>query len=1115
MGGGDSDKLKQVFFAVCEAPPKDRTRILDEMCVQDHALRAEVEALLAADGTTSNDGGFLEMPALGPVLTRDTLRALSGAPAPTIVCGYELLRVIGEGGMGVVYEARQNHPWRLVALKMIRPGVASRQAVERFRREADVLARLRHVGIAQVYEAGLTGETDPPQPYFAMELVHGAAIDEYANARNLDERERLALVARVCDAVQHAHERGVIHRDLKPGNILVDDTGQPKVLDFGVSRAMDADAQALTVHTTPGQLIGTIPYMSPEQVAGNPVQVDALSDVYSLGVICYELLAGRLPYDLRNRPLPEAVRIIQEVDPSRLSSIHRGYRGDIETIVGKALEKHKGRRYPSAGEMAADIRRFLADQPLVARPASAFYQLRKFARRNKALVGGVIGIVLALTVGLVGMWRFAQSESRLRHIADIRLAESQRLAYRVSIAAAAQAIEEHQLAAARRLLEDTPPALRNWEWHYFFNRLESAAIILHEPVWNGAGGGSLWFEEPDGILVNRRSVHPGRYASSSWNLDRRNLIRCEDEIGLRADGPWIARLQDHVVHVVDLRNNQEYALRHAAKLVEVGFHESRPWFVTLDENGVVHLWEKTTPLELCRLNPSRTRNWVGISPGNKYIAVGAPEEVFLIDVASRHVSRLPAKSTWGWQVTWSHDDALIAVGIALAPVSHEVWVWRSSTGETLPALRGHTQQIGSIFFAPDSRHVITSCMDGKVRVFDVMTGSLIRTLAARSTQVQQIDYHESSRMIAAACISGEIECWNFDNGREVMTLRGHTAGALSVRFSRDGRHVASAARDGSIRIWDLAIASKRNVIAAHDSYIYPVVFSPDGSRFASGSWDKTVRIWDVATQSLQTTLTVPRESPEFLTFSPDGQRILAKAVAPFGDLTVWNIATGQVEASLDNLPDVLRTTQPPSFFDDSKRVWLPGPPSGNITVWNVQTGELTCVPASELRRVYSNAIDQDRHRVAVISHPDGQLVIADRDTGRILRRMAEGVIRARFCPDGRRVATISKSKTAWFGERVTVWDIERSEPLATLIDHAGDIFNVTFSPDGSRIVTCGRDGMIRFWDADTFDEVAKLRGHSNYVYSVEFSPDGSTLISGSGDGTVRVWTSKPARILSR
>ncbi|MFG0275763.1 MAG: serine/threonine protein kinase, partial [Phycisphaerales bacterium] len=350
------------------------------------------------------------------------------ARPPERIDRYEILSVIGEGGMGVVYRARQEKPAREVALKVIRAGVPTSEQLRRFELEADVLGRLKHPGIAQVYDAGTLDEGAGAQPYFAMELVDGQPLTKHAAARGLSVRDRLALFAKVCDAVQHAHGKGVIHRDLKPGNILVTPDGEPKVLDFGVARLTDADVQSVTMQTDIGQLIGTVPYMSPEQVAGDPGDLDTRSDVYALGVVLYELLTDRLPYDLRQKMIAEAARIIQEEEPTSLSSVSRALRGDIETIVGTALAKEKDRRYASASAFAADLRRFLQDEPIAARPPSASYQLQKFARRNKALVGGVVATFIALAGGLVGTTTFALGEAQQRQAADQARAEAERIA---------------------------------------------------------------------------------------------------------------------------------------------------------------------------------------------------------------------------------------------------------------------------------------------------------------------------------------------------------------------------------------------------------------------------------------------------------------------------------------------------------------------------------------------------------------------------------------------------------------------------------------------------------------------------------------------------------------
>ncbi len=321
---------------------------------------------------------------------------------------YRILRVIGEGGMGTVYEAEQEQPRRRVALKVIKPGLAGPELLRRFELEAQALGRLQHAGIAQIYEAGTAHTPFGEQPYFAMEFIEGPSLLEYATAHALNMRQRLKLLALVCEAVHHAHQRGIIHRDLKPRNILVNERGQPKILDFGVARVTDADAQA-TRQTDVGQLIGTLAYMSPEQVLADPLELDIRSDVYALGVITYELLAGQLPYNV-NRQLHEAVQAIREEEPTRLSSVNRVYRGDVETIVAKALEKDKTRRYASATDFAADIWRYLDDEPIVARPPSTAYQLRKLARRHKALVAGVAAVFVVLVAGIVAStWQAARA----------------------------------------------------------------------------------------------------------------------------------------------------------------------------------------------------------------------------------------------------------------------------------------------------------------------------------------------------------------------------------------------------------------------------------------------------------------------------------------------------------------------------------------------------------------------------------------------------------------------------------------------------------------------------------------------------------------------------------
>ena len=470
-------RLQTCFDEVVELPRQERTAWLDRHVADDLELRKELEEMLVEHdregvpvATAVGLGAIGGLPGVGATGGGQAGEVLS---IPVLKGAYRLIRTLGEGGMGIVYEAEQAFPRRRVAIKSIRPDLATRSMLRRFRNEADLLARLHHPGIAQIYEAGFADENTADQAFFVMELVQGLPINQYAREHGLSIAERLTLIVKICQAVEHAHQRRVMHRDLKPGNILVTAQGEPKILDFGVSRATEpGSAGAGAGLTIDGQVMGTPAYMSPEQISGDS-SVDTRTDVYAIGVIAFQLLSGKLPFDVDNVPIVEAARRIREENPRSITLVGTEYGGDVQVVIAKAMHKDRDRRYASAGVLADEIERVLSGRPIDARRDSALYVLGKLAGRHRTTVALIVLLLVALlSFGVVSslmasrQTQLALESTAARNRADAEAAKLRDALYVSLIGHAQAALSSGDSARAQRLLGECRADFRGWEWRY-------------------------------------------------------------------------------------------------------------------------------------------------------------------------------------------------------------------------------------------------------------------------------------------------------------------------------------------------------------------------------------------------------------------------------------------------------------------------------------------------------------------------------------------------------------------------------------------------------------------------------------------------------------------------
>ncbi|UCC30812.1 MAG: protein kinase [Phycisphaerales bacterium] len=997
-------------------------------------------------------------------------------PPKQTIEGYEIIRELSRGGQGVVYEALERSTKRKVALKVLVAGAhASKSARKRFEREIELVAQLRHPNIITVFHSDVTPDG---AAFCVMDYVRGKPLHEFVRAKKLALEEILDLFATVCDAVQYAHQRGVIHRDLKPTNIVVDAEGSPKILDFGLARQLTAPVD--TVVSLSQQIIGTLPYMSPEQIGGNPDEIDTRTDVYALGVILYELLTGRYPYSTEGTT-PEVLRQIAETPPTsarrawtsstgvmrcstrRLRPGECPIDGEVETVLSKALAKERERRYQSAGELARDIRHYLGGEPIEAKRDSGWYVLRKHVRKYKAVAMLTLAFVFALAVGFgtsLAFWARAAADRE-------RLA---RINYFKQIGLAQAAYDHKEIARMKRLLEDCPPELRGWEWRRLFWLSDRSKVTLegHEEDfrWSNIAGVRSAAFSPDPSPV----------------------------------GQIVSGGQDKTVRLWDLATKQEIRplspLRgHDAAVVSVAFSPNGKRIVSGSWDKTLKVWDADTGEEVKTLDGSKGPVLaVAYSPDGRQIASGDQHKMLRLwdaDTGQQsHVLRghqgevtTVAFSPSGKQtVSGSRDKA--------------VNVWDTQTGELIHTLVGHEETIEAVAYSPEGKWIASGSWDKTVRLWDATTGQQVRMLTGHDDVVFAVAFSPDSSLIVSGGGDRVLRVWDANSGEEMSVLHGHEFPVTSVSFSRDGQQVLSSSEDFTVKVWEVNTPPDVRVLRGYDGHVMAVAFSPDGRWIASGSADRTIKVWDGETGKEVGTLSGHEQNVRSVAFSADGRRIVSGS----HDQTVriWDARTGDEIWILRGHTDKVRSV---TFSPDDRQI-VSGGEDNTVRVWDASTRDKIRTLRGHGDAVTAVAFSPNGREIASAS-ADNTVKLWNASSGEIrvtLRGHEHPVTSVAFSVDGTRIVSGSWDNT------VRVWDLSTAAEILKIDDaHEYDVYSVAFSPDGQRIVSGSADKTVKVWDASTGEQALTLRGHQSAVRSVIFSPDGAQIVSGSPDGTVRVW----------